>query len=536
MPGGTLSCLTTSLNHDLLGILGRHGTPSPVTRRVLAPWNALPGEATGVTTPRLDEPSSRPAPAELDVSPEANGHAALPTAPPPSNRRIKTFDSLIDVPAFRWYLGSMMGNWSAIQMQQVARGYLAYQLTDSFAALGLVELANTWPRLFLALYGGVVADKVSRRVIIQVGQALVALNAGMIALLLFTGTLEFWHVIMASFVQGVLNSFVLPARQAMIPEIVGPNRLMNAYALNVFVLNTMRLFAPAAAGGIIAFLMVRTGGDVFVSVGTVFALMALLNVWAVIGLFRVPKTNAATRAALRGETAAVAANGQAAHRGGEIAAVAANGQAARRRLMDRAGLRDMLDGLGYMRRNSILLALMAIQSVTAMLGIVYQRMLPGFVEEVLGYSEDESAAAMGFLLTMTAIGALVGSLLIASLPDRNRGKILVASLILFGATQIVFASTTVFWVSAAVVVVLGIGQAMRQSITNILIQSRTDETYRGRVSSILMLDDGLEALGVFCIAIVADVVGVQWAVGAVGVLMLLCGLALWSTRRIRDLA
>ena len=444
----------------------------------------------------------------------------LPTAPPPSNRRIKTFDSLIDVPAFRWYLGSMMGNWSAIQMQQVARGYLAYQLTDSFAALGLVELANTWPRLFLALYGGVVADKVSRRVIIQVGQALVALNAGMIALLLFTGTLEFWHVIMASFVQGVLNSFVLPARQAMIPEIVGPNRLMNAFALNVFVLNTMRLFAPALAGGIIAFLMVRSGGDVFVSVGAVFALMALLNVWAVIGLFKVPKTNAATRAALRGEPAAVAPNGD----------------APRRSLVDRAGLRDMLDGLGYMRRNSILLVLMAIQSITAMLGIVYQRMLPGFVEEVLGYSADESAAAMGFLLTMTAIGALAGSLLIASLPDRNRGKILVASLILFGATQIVFASTTVFWVSAAVVVVLGIAQAMRQSIANILIQSRTEETYRGRVSSILMLDDGLEALGVFFIAIVADVVGVQWAVGAVGVLMLICGLVLWSTRRIRDLA
>ena len=335
-----------------------------------------------MTTPRIDDsppidvadPSELDAPGSLTTAVEG---AAPP--PPPSSRRIKTFDSLIDVPAFRWYLGSMMGNWSAIQMQQVARGYLAYQLTDSFAALGLVELANTWPRLFLALYGGVVADKVSRRVIIQIGQGLVALNAGVIALLLFTGTLEFWHVIMASFVQGILNSFVLPARQAMIPEIVGSNRLMNAFALNVFVLNTMRLFAPAAAGGIIAFLMLRSGGDVFLSVGTVFALMALLNVWAVTGLFKVPKTSAATRAALRGETANPSRD-----------------PAQRRRLVERAGLRDMFDGLRYMRRNSILLVLMAIQSTTAMLGIVYQRMLPGFVEEVLGYSKTRARRRWAF--------------------------------------------------------------------------------------------------------------------------------------------
>lgn len=110
-----------------------------------------------MTTPRVDDsPPFVADSAEFDarLSSTTASAGALPPTPPPSSRRIKTFDSLIDVPAFRWYLGSMMGNWSAIQMQQVARGYLAYQLTDSFAALGLVELANTWPRLFLALYGG----------------------------------------------------------------------------------------------------------------------------------------------------------------------------------------------------------------------------------------------------------------------------------------------------------------------------------------------------------------------------------------------
>jgi hypothetical protein len=172
--------------------------------------------------------------AVADSSGQRDGNGGGPVGAPPlpeeRRRRFRTFDSLIDVPAFRWYMGAMMGNWSALQMQQVARGYLAYQVTGSFAALGLVELANTWPRLFLALYGGVLADRASRRMIIQVGQAVNAVNMGIIAVLLFTGQLEFYHLILASFAQGVLNSFVLPARQAMIPEIVGPDRLMNAFA------------------------------------------------------------------------------------------------------------------------------------------------------------------------------------------------------------------------------------------------------------------------------------------------------------------
>ena len=74
----------------------------------------------------------------------------------PPRRRLRTFDSLIDVPTFRWYLFSMIGNWSALQMQQVVRGFLAYQITGSFAALGGVALANSVPRLVLALSGGVI--------------------------------------------------------------------------------------------------------------------------------------------------------------------------------------------------------------------------------------------------------------------------------------------------------------------------------------------------------------------------------------------
>jgi MFS family permease len=457
--------------------------------------------------------------------------SALPDAPPPSTRRFKTFDSLIDVPAFRWYLGSMMCNWSALQMQQVARGYLAYEITGSFGALGLVELANTWPRLFLALYGGVVADRASRRVIIQLGQAVQAINVGLVAFLLFSGNLVFWHLIMMAFVQGILNSFVLPARQAMIPEIVGPNRLMNAFALNVFALNVMRLGAPALAGAIIAALMIRTDGNVFFSVGVVFALMAVLNAAAVVGLFPVPKTTAATRAALL-QREAIAAGSDAPpvprRRGG-------GGGDGEGGAIDRTGLRDIKDAFSYLKRERIIIWLMVIHSSTAMLSLPYQRMLPGFVKEALGATDDTAAAVMGGLLTATAVGALVGSLLIASLPDKHRGKILAYSLAVFGVALIGFSASTIFWLSAGIVVILGIGQAIRQSIANILIQSRVVEVYRGRVSAIMLLDDGLESLGIFGVTILADLVGSQWALGGVGVVMLLYAGGIWLAKRIREL-
>ena len=158
--------------------------------------------------------------------------------------RIPTFQAIYQVPAFRWYLLSMSGNWSAMQMQNVARGFLTYEITGSFAVLGTVELANTAPRLVFALTGGVVADRRSRRAITQIGQGISAVISAVLAALLFAGMLRFEHLVIAAITQGIVNSFALPARQAMVPQIVGMNLLANALALNVSLMSTLRLAAP----------------------------------------------------------------------------------------------------------------------------------------------------------------------------------------------------------------------------------------------------------------------------------------------------
>jgi ENTS family enterobactin (siderophore) exporter len=199
-------------------------------------------------------------------------------------------------------------------------------------------------------------------------------------------------------------------------------------------------------------------------------------------------------------------------------------------------MRDIVDGIRYVRASNILLALMVLQLVGAMLALPYQRLLPGFVSRVLADGNaDRTAVLLGFLLTFTAVGSLVGSLLIASLPSRRRGKLMIYSLVIFGLGLFAFAASEVFWLTATIAIFVGFGQSGRMSLLNVLVQDNTRDEYRGRVSSVLMLDDGLESLGVLGIAFLADLIGPQLALTGVGFGLLMLAIVLWITRIIRDL-
>jgi len=405
-------------------------------------------------------------------------------------RRFRTFDTLIEVPAFRWYMLSMMGNWSGMQMQQVVRGLLAYQITGSFAALGGVALANAIPRLFFALVGGVLADRMSRRVVLQAGQAASAVLTVAVAALLFTDQLRIEHLYIAAALQGVSLSFSMPARQAMIPDIVGETRLTNAIGLNASGMNTMRLLAPALAGVLVA----------VVGYAWVYALMAALFTLAVVGMFKVQSTRADQPAAT---TPTV--------RGGRGAGT-------------RGGFKSMVEGFRYLGRNRIVRILLVVHLFVVVLSLTFQRLAPGFVSEVLAANEEQAAWRLGAILAVMGGGALLGSLVIASLPNRGRGRLMLASVALFGVALLAFAVSQNFWLSLPIAFILGIGQAGRQSLSQILIQTHTENEYRGRISSIMMMEMGLESFGTFAIALVAVAFGAQVAFGGVAVALLLVAL------------
>ncbi|MCC6236095.1 MAG: MFS transporter [Dehalococcoidia bacterium] len=440
-----------------------------------------PSRAAQAVTPLVPAGDATLAPPP--EAPEATTAAQTSTDRP---RRIRTFESLIEVPALRWYLLSMAGNWSAMQMQQLTRGFLAFQLTGSYAALGGIELAAATPRIFLALTGGVVADRANRRLLLQVGQLVQAGLAAVLSTLLFLEVLRFEHLVIGAVVQGISNSFVMPSRQAMIPEIVGPARLMNAIGLNTFTMSTTRLMAPALAG-----VMIAAFGAQWV-----FATMTVLYFLAVVAMSRVP----AIRATRTRPQAGGAGGG---------------------------ALRDVSDALRYLRAQRVLLLLLGMHMFITILVMPYQRLLPGFVAEVLSTDIDQAARRQGLLLTLTAVGALIGSLTVASLPNGFRGKLLLGSMALFGSALLVFSQLSLFWVNAAVVVVLGVGQAGRQSLQTILIQTHVSNEYRGRISSIQLLEDGIESIGIFAIAVAAGIFGVQVALAGVAVALIALAAGLW---------
>ena len=160
----------------------------------------------------------------------------MPARPPseeaPSRTKTgwRTTFSSLENRGYRWYWLSSVASYAAMQMQIVVRGWLVYDLTDSALALGLVSFAVGVPLLLLSPYGGAIADRVDKRRLIIISQILTAVATLVVAVLIAMDAIALWHLVVASVVSGIILAFNLPSRQAIIPELVGHARLMNAVA------------------------------------------------------------------------------------------------------------------------------------------------------------------------------------------------------------------------------------------------------------------------------------------------------------------
>ncbi|MCK9520659.1 MAG: MFS transporter, partial [Dehalococcoidia bacterium] len=187
-----------------------------------------------------------------------------------------TFRSL-GIQQFRWLFASNTAFFFAMNGQFVARSYLAFKLTESALALGLVNLAVAVPMLIISPFGGAISDRVEKRRLIMAGQATLLANEAVVFVLLFLGMLEFWHLMLVVFVIGAVFPFILPARQSIAVEIVGRSNLANAMALQMGSMNAMRIVAPAAIGFLI-FLIGLTPTYLVAVVVYGVALFAMLHV------------------------------------------------------------------------------------------------------------------------------------------------------------------------------------------------------------------------------------------------------------------
>ena len=172
-------------------------------------------------------------------------------------RNIRTFDSLKSS-TFRYYYFGMMGQWIAANMQGVTQSFLVYYLTDSAAILGTTALATALPQLILLHFGGALADRVQKKRLLQLSQLGECFSAVIILIVLTTGYLSkshpgtWWILIMTSVFSGIFNGLAMPARQAMINELVNKELLMNAVSLSSVGQGLCTLIGPAIAGFLIA--------------------------------------------------------------------------------------------------------------------------------------------------------------------------------------------------------------------------------------------------------------------------------------------
>lgn len=402
----------------------------------------------------------------------------------------KTFDSLNDR-QYRWFFASLMGHFTAMNMQLFIRGWMVFQLTGSYALLGGITLATAIPQIIFSLPGGVLADLVpQKKWVVQAGQLVNGINSFAIAALVISGDIAVVHLMIAAAVQGTAMSLMLPARQAMTPEIVGPVRLMNATALSTAGMNTARLVMPGLAGWLVAAVGGGRGVD---GAEYVYLLMGAMYLAAIAFLFPV-----SSRSAVKSE---------------------------RPRTM-RGALDDVADGLRYIRGNHDVSLVLGVNLLLEVVAMPYFFLLPGFVDDVL----DGGALEVGTLLSISGIGSLAGSLLIASMPNRRRAQMMMWSSVVMGVALFAFSASTMFWLSAFFFTIVGFGQTARFAVSSVLIQAYTTDGYRGRVSSVYTLSWGLTSFGTFAVGLVADAVGAQIAFGstAVGVLIVAFVLMRWT--------
>jgi MFS family permease len=440
---------------------------------------------------------SDPASGAIDA-PSENGAVAAPRPlsdePPTTNTAAggsmesgwrNTFSSLGNRD-FRLLWSGTLFMMGGFQMGMIAQGFLVYDMTGSAKILGLVSAGWAVPMLSLTLFGGALADRLERKPIIQGGQAVSAVVALAVAVSITTGVLEWPHLLVASMFNGVMFAFVGPARQAIIPQIVGQDRISNAIALNSAAMSSMSLVAPAIAG--VLYATIGPEGVYYVMVGMWVIAVSL--------------------------TTAI-------HKSAKMAARAKS-----------AIIKDIKAGLSYVAHNRLILVLLGVMLATVVLSTPFQSLLPVFVVDVYGLESE----AFGLLVSMIGLGSLVGSLGIAAIGRWRRGLLVILGGFMASFALMLVAVIPIYSVAVGVMVLVGLGNIAPMALITALIMERSDEHYRGRMMSIIMLMWGLMPLGVMPLGVAVDAIGGRQTIGFMSMsLLVVFSVVLLTQKRLREL-
>lgn len=374
-------------------------------------------------------------------------------------------------PAYRrlWWGGIFI--FLASQTQQVARGWLAYELTESNKALGGVIFGFGVSLLIATPFSGVVADRFPKRRIMILAQGVMGVAALGIALAVATDIIEYWMLVAASVVQGSGMALLGPSRLAMTADLVERDALTNAIFLSNASVQATRVFGPVVAGVLIAVEPIGIGGVYFLG-----AALSLLSVISAAGL---PPGDP------RGSSG-------------------------------RTPFGDMADGIHYVRRRPELTRLLTIGVLVVMFGFPHVTFLPGMIQDI--YELD--AWALGVLTGSAAIGAVSSSLFLANVAPKRLTSLQFQAGLAFAITLAIFAAIPDYWGGVVVMIAVGAASSAYQAMNNSQALVIADVEYHGRVQSLLMLAFSGFGLMALPMGLLADEYGIRETMVLMGVLVM----------------
>jgi MFS family permease len=368
----------------------------------------------------------------------------------------------------------------------IVRSYLAYELTDSAFALGLINLVVAIPMLLVSPFGGVIADRMERRRLIMACQALLLVNEVIVLALIVGGVLAFWHLVAVAVVMGCIFPFMMPARQAIVVNVIGKERLGNAMALQMGGMNLARVVAPVLAGFLIY----------LVGVEWTYAVAVVLYGLGLAAMFRVHPS--------RPEAGA-----------------------ARRTLFG-----DMGEGFRYVWNDHPVRSLMFLGVVPIALMMPFQTLLVVFAEDVW----DTGSRGLGILQGAAGVGGILGAIYVAWKVQNPSLRVMMTSLFAFAASLFLFALSPWFVAAIILVAIADLFMATFQTLNNTAINLVIPDAVRGRVMSLMMMTFGLTPLGTVPVSAAAEAFGAPAAVaGASVVSAVLIGGYLFFNRSLRQL-
>jgi MFS family permease len=375
---------------------------------------------------------------------------------------------------------SLIGTW----MQNTTQPYLAYRITGQPIYLGLIGFAASLPALLFMLPGGVLVERMDKRKVVIVMQAVMSVQAFALAYLALSGQITIWHIIVLAFVLGVANSVEITARQAMLIELVGKPALPNAIALQSTIFNAARVLGPALAGPLLVLLQDKGEGWAFFANGVSYLVV-------IVSLFFVRPNHEYS---------------------------SNTGQRV-------SGLTAFREGQRFIRGSVAVALLIVMASVPGFFGFPAIQQVPVFARDIfhqVGDTDAIVAARNSAMITAQGVGALIAAVTLATFSMmRRKGRLLTAGQFVFAGALVALAFAPTLGASLPLMTLIGWGTVTALAMTNTLIQLLVPNHLRGRViSTYLWALQGVAPFGSLFIGWMAQTFGAPVAVFAGGAICL----------------